>query len=198
MGLFYRILERSEVARFVYTLVAFFPLLILSIIATTFGSMGGMLGLWHVFCPLLGMTCRLHGTPPDPALHSLWVANHFQWTDWPMLQLSAWPTRLAAVVKSARRADLKKLSLTRAPQDIAGESSLMGRVVLHWCRNLGAIFYTRGDKRSGSARAPGPRLPAGCAALTPPPPRRCAPRLRPTRGQSLCSPRARRKRTAPQ
>lgn len=43
-----------------------------------------------------------------------------------------------------------------------------------------------------------PRLPAGCAALTPPPPRRCAPRLRPTRGQSLCSPRARRKRTAPQ
>lgn len=54
-----------------------------------------------------------------------------------MLQAAApWPQRVYAIVKA----------------DIAVESSVVGWVMARWCRNLGAIFYTRGDKKSGAVR----------------------------------------------
>jgi 1-acyl-sn-glycerol-3-phosphate acyltransferase len=70
-----------------------------------------------------------------------------------MLQAAArWPQRVYAIVKA----------------DIQVESSAVGWVMAKWCRNLGAIFYTRGDKSSGAVRqAPAPRrAPARRRACT--------------------------------
>jgi hypothetical protein len=40
-----------------------------------------------------------------------------------------------------------------AQAELAVDSGPLGRVLSAWSRNLGAIFYTRGDRKSGAVRA---------------------------------------------
>jgi len=62
-----------------------------------------MLPLWHFFAFAMGVSLRVHGAAPPAEAPAVWVANHYNWFDWPMLQLVA-PYKLAAVVKARPRA----------------------------------------------------------------------------------------------
>jgi 1-acyl-sn-glycerol-3-phosphate acyltransferase len=92
--------------------------------------------VWRLFAAALGLRCVVLGTIPPVGQPCVWVSNHFNWFDVPVLQGAAGGVRcpLHAVVKA----------------DLADESSLVGRVLHTWSKNLGFIFYTRGDKRSGA------------------------------------------------
>ena len=96
-----RLLARSEALRVVYTLLVFIPISFLALLASFTGRMALMVPLWHVFAWWMGVTVRVHGKAPPESTPSVWVANHFNWFDWPMLQVAA-RYKLYAVVKARR------------------------------------------------------------------------------------------------
>ena len=133
MGVFGRLLEANGKLRVAYTLLCFLPVVPSTLVFSALGSLRGMLLVWRLFSTALGMRSIRGGTPPPSQEPAVWVANHFNWFDVPVLQAVA-PYQLHVVVKA----------------DLAVESSLVGRIVATWCRNLGYVFYTRGDKKSGA------------------------------------------------
>lgn len=177
-----------------------------SVVATSLGSMATMLQLWRAFCPLLGLTNRVHGKPPAAGAHALWVrrartlsllaaatlppfsalkrpskvANHYQWTDWPMLQLASWPTPLVAVVKSARccAAFEERRSSFSKPADARHRTSQASRRSSAASSCTGAKIWAPSSTRAAT-RPAGRRvcpddapflspLPTSQALLTPP------------------------------
>ena len=96
-----QLLARSEALRVVYTLLIFIPISFCALLASFTGRMALMVPLWHVFAWWMGVTVRVHGKAPPVDAPSVWVANHFNWFDWPMLQVAA-PYKLFAVVKARR------------------------------------------------------------------------------------------------
>ncbi len=160
-GVLAQLLARSQALRFAYALFFFIPVVPATLLLSAFGSLDGMLAVWRLYSAALGLAQRVHGALPPADEPAVWVSNHFNWFDYPVLQRVA-PYKLHAVVKA----------------DIAVESSLVGGILHRWCRNLGAIFYTRGDRKSGAVwRARGARV-ARVAALNVLVPlrRRCAAR----------------------
>ena len=95
-----------------YTLLVFIPISFFALLASFTGRMALMVPLWHVFAWWMGVTVRVHGKAPPEGTPSVWVANHFNWFDWPMLQVAA-RYKLYAVVK-ARRARSGCSAPTRA------------------------------------------------------------------------------------
>lgn len=136
MGVFARALAKHEPLRLLYALLCFLPVIPSTLLLSALGSLRGMMLVWRLFAAALGLRCVVLGTPPRVGTPCVWVSNHFNWFDVPVLQGAAGGARcpLHAVVKA----------------DLADESSLVGRVLHTWSKNLGFIFYTRGDKKSGA------------------------------------------------
>lgn len=184
------LLARSEALRIVYLILVFIPVSLAGLLISFTGRMGLMVPLWHSFAACMGVTQRVHGAKPPADEPAVWVSNHYNWFDWPMLQVAA-PYKLFAVVKARAKA-ARKRAAGPAPQetgnsaagradtrrwltqaDIAMENPV-ARLLAAWCFNLGAIFYTRGDRKSGAVRGPRPpgtrppgtqpRLRFACAA----------------------------------
>ena len=84
-----------------YTLLVFIPISFFALLASFTGRMALMVPLWHAFAWWMGVTVRVHGKAPPESTPSVWVANHFNWFDWPMLQVAA-RYKLYAVVKARR------------------------------------------------------------------------------------------------
>lgn len=132
MGVLAKLLGNERV-RILYALLCFLPVVPSTLVLSALGSLRGMLLVWRLFASALGLHRICLGTPPQKDEPAVWVANHFNWFDVPVLQSVA-PYQLHVVVKA----------------DLADESSLVGKVLATWCRNLGYVFYTRGDKKSGA------------------------------------------------
>jgi hypothetical protein len=97
------LLARSEALRIVYLLLVFIPVSSMGLLISFTGRMGLMVPLWHLFAACMGVTQRVHGPKPPVDEPAVWVSNHYNWFDWPMLQVAA-PYKLFAVVKARAQA----------------------------------------------------------------------------------------------
>ena len=101
MGPLSRTLAASPLARVAYASLLFVPTAVFSLLCSFAGQLRLMVLAWRGFSAALGVTSRVHGRPPPRDAPALWVANHFNWFDWPVLQAAA-PAQLSAIVKVRR------------------------------------------------------------------------------------------------
>jgi 1-acyl-sn-glycerol-3-phosphate acyltransferase len=89
MGPLARLLGASELLRYVYTTLLFAPVVPLALLFSVLGRPSLMVLVWRGFAAGMGLTSRVHGELPPRGVPSVWLSNHFNWFDWPVLQVSA-------------------------------------------------------------------------------------------------------------
>jgi hypothetical protein len=100
-SLFARALGASEALRFVYAFLLFVPVVLCTLLFSAVGRLPLMMAMWKFFARGLGLASRVHGQQPPADKPAVWVSNHFNWFDWPVLQAAA-PYQLCAIVKVSR------------------------------------------------------------------------------------------------
>lgn len=100
-SLFARALGASEALRFVYAFLLFVPVVLCTLLFSAVGRLPLMMAMWRFFARGLGLASRVHGQQPPADQPAVWVSNHFNWFDWPVLQAAA-PYQLCAIVKVRR------------------------------------------------------------------------------------------------
>jgi hypothetical protein len=100
-SLFARALGASEALRFVYAFLLFVPVVLCTLLFSAVGRLPLMMAMWRFFARGLGLASRVHGQQPPADKPAVWVSNHFNWFDWPVLQAAA-PYQLCAIVKVSR------------------------------------------------------------------------------------------------
>ncbi len=81
-----RALGASELLRYAYSALLFAPVVPLALLFSLFGQHALMVLVWRAFAAGMGMTSRVHGALPPRDAPAVWLANHFNWFDWPVLQ----------------------------------------------------------------------------------------------------------------
>lgn len=99
MGPLGYVLKHYEPARFLWGFLVFLPCVFCAILFGMLGQLALSIRCWHAFCFGNGVTNRVHGALPPAGEPAIWVANHFNWFDWPLLQ-ALLPYTLHAIVKA--------------------------------------------------------------------------------------------------
>lgn len=107
--------------------------LVPAFVPAALGRPDACLARFRSFAAAVGLVVTVVGAPAPRPGGVLWVANHFSWLDYPVLQCAS--PRLLRVVARA---------------DMAAEG-VFGALAQRVLRSVGVIEYRRGDKGSGAA-----------------------------------------------
>jgi 1-acyl-sn-glycerol-3-phosphate acyltransferase len=130
--LFSQLLRASPAVRMA-VMAAHCATLLPAVIPAALGRPDACLSRFRAFAARTRLTIQIAGAPAVTPGGVLWVANHYSWLDYPVLQCAS-----ARLLRVVARADM-------------GREGPFGAAAQRILRHTGVIEYTRGDKASGAA-----------------------------------------------